>query len=376
MTTDRGVAARRRRAVRFAGLAIALGALLCGRSSADPVDEARQAVARASSRSPAWTGPTTGPSAEPGKSIAVLAEDLRNGGVLGVAQGIREAAREMGWKVRIVDAGGTAAGRSRAVADALASRPDGLVICGSDAHELEPALRSANARLPPVVGWHAGPVPGAIAGTSVATNVTTDPIAVARTTALAAVAQSRGRAGVVVFTDSRFAIATAKAQVMADLIRQCSGCTLLDVRDVPISESAARMPAVTRELLSLHGRRWTHALAINDIYFDYAVPVFIESGLANGAISLLSAGDGSAAAFMRIRAGTYQTGTVAEPLNMQGWQVVDELNRLIAGQPASGFVAPVHLVSGENLVSEGGYRFAYDPDNGYRDRYLRIWKRR
>lgn len=376
MTTDRGVAARRRRAVRFAGLAIALGALLSGRSSADPVDEARQAIARASSRSPAWSGPTTGPSAEPGKSIAVLAEDLRNGGVLGVAQGIREAAREIGWKVRIVDAGGTAAGRSRAVADALASRPDGLVICGSDAHELEPALRSANARLPPVVGWHAGPVPGAIAGTSVATNVTTDPIAVARTTALAAVAQSRGRAGVVVFTDSRFAIATTKAQVMADLIRQCSGCTLLDVRDLPISESAARMPAVTRELLSLHGRRWTHALAINDIYFDYAVPVFIESGLANGAISLLSAGDGSAAAFMRIRAGTYQTGTVAEPLNMQGWQVVDELNRLIAGQPASGFVAPVHLVSGENLVSEGGYRFAYDPENGYRDMYLRIWKRR
>jgi ribose transport system substrate-binding protein len=207
-------------------------------------------------------------------------------------------------------------------------------------------------------------------------NVSTDPIAVARTTALAAVAQSGGHAGVVVVTDSRFAIATAKAQAMAEVIRRCGGCTLLEVRDVPISESAARMPALTRALLAAHGARWTHALAINDIYFDYAVPVLIEAALPAGAISLLSAGDGSAPAFMRIRAGTYQTGTVAEPLNMQGWQVVDELNRLIAGQPASGFVAPVHLVSGENLVSEGGYRFAYDPENGYRDMYLRIWKRR
>ncbi|MEP6874519.1 MAG: substrate-binding domain-containing protein [Burkholderiales bacterium] len=334
------------------------------------------AVARASSRSPAWTGPTTGPSAQPGKTIAVLAEDLRNGGVLGVAQGIREAAHEAGWKVRIVDAGGTAAGRSRALTEALASRPDGLVICGSDAHELDANFRRANARLPPVVGWHAGPVPGAIAGTAVAMNVSTDPIAVARTAALAAVAQSRGRAGVVVFTDSRFAIATAKAQAMADVIRQCGGCTLLEVRDVAISESAARMPAVTRELLAAHGRRWTHALAINDIYFDYAVPVFIESAVPNGAISLLSAGDGSAPAFMRIRAGTYQTGTVAEPLNLQGWQVVDELNRLFAGQPVSGFVAPVHLVSGENVVSDGGSRFVYDPENGYRDIYRQIWKRR
>jgi ribose transport system substrate-binding protein len=354
---------------------IALGALIPALSCANPVDDARQAVARASSRSPAWTGPTTGPSAEPGKTIAVLAEDLRNGGVLGVAQGIREAAHEIGWKVRIVDAGGTADGRKRAVADALALKPDGLVICGSDAHELESALRSANAQLP-VVGWHAGPAPGAIAGTSVAMNVTTDPIAVARTTALAAVAQSRGKAGVVVFTDSRFAIATAKAQAMAEVIRQCSGCTLLEVRDVVISDSAARMPVVTRELLAKYGQRWTHALAINDIYFDYAVPVFIEAGLATGAISLLSAGDGSAPAFMRIRAGTFQTGTVAEPLNMQGWQVVDELNRLLARQPVSGFVAPVHLVSGESITSDGGARLVYDPENGYRDFYLRIWKRR
>ena len=376
MTIDRSVAAGRRHVVLFAGLVVVLPALLPGLSIADPVAEAGQVVVRSSSRSPAWTGPTAGPRAEPGKTIAVLAEDLRNGGVLGVAQGIREAAREIGWKVRIVDAGGTAAGRSRAVVDALKSRPDGLVICGSDAHELEPALRSAGARLPPMVGWHAGPVAGAILGTHVAMNITTDPIAVARTTALAAVAQSHGRAGVVVFTDSRFAIATAKAQAMADVIRQCSGCTLLEVRDVAISESAARMPAVTRELLATYGARWTHALAINDIYFDYAVPVFIELGMANGAISLISAGDGSAPAFMRIRAGTYQTGTVAEPLNMQGWQVVDELNRLIAGQPVSGFVAPVHLVSGENIGSDGGSRLVYDPDNGYRDFYLRIWKHR
>lgn len=375
MTFDRGGATTRGSAGCCAVLAGALCALP-GLSFADPVEEARQVVARASSRSPAWTGPSTGPSAQAGKTIAVLAEDLRNGGVLGVAQGIREAAREIGWKVRIVDAGGTAAGRNRALSDALASPPDGLVICGSDAHELAPALRSARGRLPPVVGWHAGPIAGAIAGTPVAMNVTTDPIAVARTTALAAVAQSGGRAGVVVFTDSRFAIATAKAQAMADVIRQCSGCTLLEVRDVAISESATRMPAVTRELLAVHGARWTHALAINDIYFDYAVPVFIGSGVANGAISLLSAGDGSAAAFMRVRAGTYQTGTVAEPLNMQGWQVVDELNRLIAGQPVSGFVAPVHLVSGENIASDGGSRLVYDPENGYRDIYLRIWKRR
>ncbi len=48
-----------------------------------------------------------------------------------------------------------------------------------------------------------------------------------------------------------------------------------------------------------------------------------------------SAGDGSEAAFQRIRTGQYQTVTVAEPLNLQGWQLVDELNRAVQGKPCS-----------------------------------------
>ena len=354
------------------------GALLAPAAWAEALslESARQLVEQASRPSIPWSGPTSGPAALPGKVVAVLAEDLRNGGVLSVAQGIREAAREIGWVVRVHDAGGTVAGRQRAVADALAAKPDGLVICGSDAFELLPALRAGGDRLPPMVGWHAAAAAGPIEGTPVAANVTTDPIAVARTTAMAAVAQSGGKAGVVIFTDSRFRIATAKAEAMAEVIRRCGACALLEIRDVPISDSAQRMPAVTRDLLGRHGARWTHALAINDIYFDYAVPTLMSAGVPNAALSLLSAGDGSAPAFMRIRAGSYQTGTVAEPLNMQGWQIVDELNRLMHGQAVSGFVAPVHLTTTANISTRNGANQVYDPANGYREAYLRIWKAR
>lgn len=340
------------------------------------LESARWLVEQASRPTPPWSGPTNGPVAMPGKVIAVLAEDLRNGGVLSVAQGIREAAREVGWTVRVHDAGGHPAGRKRALAEALAAKPDGLAICGSDAFEMLSTLRERGEKLPPIVGWHAAAYAGPVEGTPVATNVTTDPLAVARTTALAAVVQSGGRAGVVVFTDSRFRIATAKAEAMAEVIRRCSECTLLEVRDVAISDSATRMPVVTRELLTRHGARWTHALAINDIYFDYAVPTLMSLGVPNASLSLLSAGDGSAPAFMRIRAGSYQTGTVAEPLNLQGWQVVDELNRLMHGQGISGFTAPVHLITTANIATEGGSRQVYDPANGYREAYLRIWKAR
>jgi ribose transport system substrate-binding protein len=342
-------------------------------SSADPLLEAQRIVAEASVHSTSWHGPQSGPAAQPGKTIVFLAQDLRNGGILGVAQGVREAAKVIGWKVKIFDAGGTAAGRSKMMADALAARPDGVILGGDDAKENSAALAQFASRGVPVVGWHVGPVAGPIPGTAVAMNVTTDPMAVARVTAMSALAQSKGQAGVVVFTDSRFGIAMAKANAMADIIRACNRCTLLEVRDLALSESGDKMPAATKELLAKYGKRWTHALAINDIYFDYATPVLTKAGLASNGLSLLSAGDGSMPAFLRIQAGTFQAGTVAEPLNLHGWQVVDELNRLFAHQPVSGFVAPVHLVTTDNIAFDGGKRLLYDPDNGYRDIYRRIW---
>ncbi len=267
------------------------------------------------------------------------------------------------------------AGRERAAADVLAWAPDGLILVGADAQVMKPLLMPLANRGVPMVGWHVGPEAGPLADNPVAVNISTDPLAVARVTASAAVVDSGGGAGVVIFTDSNFGIAMAKANAMADLIRSCKGCALLEMRDVAISRCAEEMPRVTRELLARYGKRFAYALAINDIYFDYAVPELIKAGQAGQEIRFLSAGDGSPSAFMRIQAGAFQTGTVAEPLNVHGWQLVDELNRLLAGRPVSGHIVPVHLVTPENIAHDGGPRLQYDPDNGYRETYRRIWKR-
>ncbi|CAN7781473.1 substrate-binding domain-containing protein [Paraburkholderia hospita] len=322
-----------------------------------------------------WNGPHNGPRAQPGKHIAVVAEDLRNGGILGVVDGVLEAARVIGWSVKIFDSGGTPDLRLKTLANALASRPDGLIIAGGDARALLPALRPFAERSIPIVGWHVAAQAGPVPGTPVAMNVSTDPLEVARVTALAAVVQSGGHAGVIIFTDTSFRIAQGKADEMAAVVRACGGCTLLEVRDVAISRSQELMPGTTRALLARYGGRWTHALAVNDIYFDYAAPVLTQAGMPNTAMAMLSAGDGSESAFLRIRTGTFQTGTVAEPLNLHGWQLIDELNRLFARESVTDYVFPVHLVTADNIAADGGDSLLYDPANGYRDIYRRIWQR-
>jgi ribose transport system substrate-binding protein len=335
----------------------------------------QRAVANASERAQSWHGPKSGPPARTGVTVAIVSEDLRNGGILGVAKGINEATKVIGWKVRVYDAGGTPAGRTKALAAAQALKPDGVILVGVDADEIAVQLQTLASRGVPMVGWHVGPVAGPMVGSPIALNVSTNPLDVARIAAMAVVVQSKGQAGVVVFTDSNFAIATAKAHAMADIIRACQTCTLLEVKDVAISSCADLMPAATQALLSRYGKRWTHALAINDIYFDYAAPELTKAGHRSNGINLMSAGDGSATAFLRIQAGTFQTGTVAEPVNLHGWQLVDELNRLLSHQPITGYIEPVHLVTAGNIAFDGGPQRQYDPDNGYRDMYHRIWKR-
>lgn len=321
----------------------------------------------------AWRGPMQGPRASGPRNIAVLAEDMRNGGVLGVTQGLGEAARELQWKLHVYDATGTPRGRRNALQGALDTSPDAVAVCGVDARTFEDECRRLAARPAHAVGWHVTDRPGPMPGSMIAINVSTDPDEVGQVAARAVARDGGERSGVVIFTDSRFAIATAKAQAMARTLEQVPGATLLETLDVSISDSAVLVPPIIRRLLHEHGARWTHALAINDVYFDHAVPVLIAHGDGARHVRLISAGDGSASAFVRIRSGIYQTATVAEPLHMQGWQMADELNRLQMGQPVSGFVTPAALVTRAELLSPRGAGLVFDPPNGYRDVYRRIW---
>lgn len=69
----------------------------------------------------------------------------------------------------------------------------------------------------------------------------------------------------------------------------------------------------------------------------------------------------------------YQSITAAEPLNLPGWQLVDELNRAMQGKEWSGYTSPLQVVTADNIAFDGGDRNIFDPDNGYRGEYGKIW---
>jgi ribose transport system substrate-binding protein len=333
--------------------------------------EAQAAVARAEKTDVPWNGPTSGPAAVPGRTIVYVAQTMTNPGVAGVAQGVREAAGVIGWKVRVIDGGGTPAGVQAALSEAVALKPSGIVIGGFDPNSTSQQVARATAARIPLIGWHAVASPGPSTNPRLFTNITTHVDEVAAISAQWVVSRSRGNAGVVLFTDDSIPFARHKAELIRKGLTACSGVRLLAYENIPIPDASSRTPREVSFLLSRFGSRWTHSVAINDLYFADAAPAFRAAGeKGSGPPFNIGAGDGDPSAFQRVNSGQYQAATVPEPLSLQGWQILDEFNRAFSGRPASGYVAPVHVSTAEN--SEGAT--TWNP-SGYRPAYRKIWGR-
>ncbi len=221
------------------------------------------------------------------------------------------------------------------------------------------------------MGWHAGTQPGPDRAGLLFTNVSTKPADVALLAADYVINDSRGRAGVAIFTDSQYQIALDKADIMKAELERCAGCTVLAYRDSPIAEVTARLPNLVTDLRRRFGATLSYLLAINGNYFTGTRLGLMSLGVAGtDAPFAVAAGDGDQNEFDRIRRGDYQKASVAEPLYLQGWQIVDELNRALAGQGPSTFVAPPGLITALSVPPSGS---VWDPSASYRSTYRAIW---
>ncbi|MEV0375128.1 substrate-binding domain-containing protein [Streptomyces sp. NPDC050636] len=330
---------------------------------------AKQAVKKAEEANAPWRGPTTGPEAVHGKTVVYIAQTLTNPGVAGVAQGVQEAAKIVGWRTRTIDGQGTPSGIRAAFKQAIRLKPDGIVISGFDPGMAAEEVKKANSAGIPLIGWHATAAPGPSRDPELFSNITSRVEDVAKISADWIIARSNGRAGVVLFTDSSIPFAKRKSELIKKELATCSGTKLLSYTNIPIPQASSRSIKEVRSLLSRFGRKWTHSAAINDLYFRHAAPALRAAGKDGaGAPFNIGAGDGDPSAFQRVNGKEFQAATVPEPLSEQGWQIIDEFNRAFAGAPDSGYVAPVHIATAAN----SGGALSWDSE-GYRQAYRKIW---
>jgi ribose transport system substrate-binding protein len=337
------------------------------------VAQAKKATQERQAPQRKWLGPTSSPAPQPGKTVVYIPTDAQNALSSDWGRYMQEAGRQVGWTVKIIDGKGTSDGWLAAFNQAIALRPDGIAT-SADVAALQSPVRRATRQGIPIVGLHGSALPGPNRKLNEFTNITSDPREIGRALADYVVAKSNGTAQATILYDAQYEIARYKADAMRDEFAKCSSCKLLQFANSPLAEVAQRTPQLFQSWLNQFGRSfWTMSIA--DYYYDFAVPALRSAAVPKDGVKLVGA-DGTQTAYQRIAQGSYQVATVPEPAALQAYQAIDEFNRAFHDQKPSGFVQPVYIVDASNLQAEGGDRQVFNPSNGFKQRYVQMWKAR
>ena len=129
-----------------AAMPTTVAAPLITAQAGDALAAAKALIGASTAQVATWDGPTDGPRAQPGKFIVYPSQDQRNGGALGVGDGVKEACAALGWQFRLIDGQGTTNGQTAAIQQAIALKPDGIVLGTIDAASQKTAIAAAVAR--------------------------------------------------------------------------------------------------------------------------------------------------------------------------------------------------------------------------------------
>jgi len=346
-------------------------ALLAQENAMQAMGKANAKVAKASQRQNHWDGPADGPKLQAKKRVVFIGGDMMIPAISELFKSTKDAAALAGWQVLLIDCRGACYNGQPVINQAVGMKPDGIILAGVDAISQARGLAKAQEKKVVVVGWHALSKPGPVDGFF--TDIGNNPRDAGQIAALFGVTEASSRMGMVILTDNSTPYMAAKSAAAVEIIKQCESCRLLSVEEVPVSEAQVKLQATMEDLVKRYGSKWTHVLAVSDAYFDVMEKPAVAAVIASNKLKGISAGDGSASAYQRLHGATIQIGTIPEPVSMQGWQLVDELNRAFSAVLPSGFVMPVHLVSDQNIAFDGGFKNMFDPDSDYRNQYKKYW---
>ena len=198
-------------------------------------------------RRPTWEGPTKAPKPEPGKKIVFLSGDEQNdiSHLYGVY--IKEAGEKLGWNVTIIDGKGSPTSWLAGLNQAIALKPDGIAMF-ADAASLQDPIKAGVAQGIKFVGLHAAGLPGPQPDLNLFVNIQEDPREIGKAEADWAIADSDGKARVVILSHNEYAIAEVKSMATKDEIEKCARLQGARLRQLARLRSRAAPAAAHHEL--------------------------------------------------------------------------------------------------------------------------------
>ena len=335
------------------------------------VAQAKQIVSERTAPQTKWLGPTSGPKATTQPATIAWVADQSYSTYTGWGNGVRDAAKALGWKFLAFNTRGTVSGQLAALDQALAAHVT-AIITPADAHALQKPIQEAVKQCIPVVGIHATAFPGPSPELGLYDNIASSAAEIGESQAAYVIAMSDGKGRDIHMVDNSFAIARFKARAATEPIKNCKGCKFLAMENVPISDLAQRVGPATSGLLARFGDSWWMTTCCDD-YYPYVAATLRAAGVSPDKVKLVGA-DAPPATYNLIRKGEYEVATVPEPSTLFGYEAVDAIVHAMSGQAPAKWVQPTYIRTKANIDQEGGKKNEFVPSNNFACHYLNIWK--
>jgi ribose transport system substrate-binding protein len=332
--------------------------------------------------------PTEGPAAVPGKTIW-FSNCVAFEGCARFGTGVAEAAKVLGWKLKVIDNKNDPQSSIRIIRQAVAAKADGVIDTLSDCPNIKTGLQAAKAAKIPVISYAGldcdNPAVGTGGESLYAGHVRLGKAAdaleyysnqgAADAEFMLALAQQKGIESPTIVTalPQGQLFQNARQKGLEDKVAQlCPDCKVKRIGFTVQQAVAKGQQIIKSGILQNPGA---------EIFYygnDAFLPLGIQAALqANkGKFKIICCGDGGKLSTANVRAGELAE-TVAgnfAPLEMWGWDTMDVMNRLLAGEASSDIPAEANVTfyfdKDHNLPASGPVRVPYD----YVKAFTSIWK--
>lgn len=333
-------------------------------ASEDKVVAEAEANVEAASKDVTSGVPTSSPPAVKNKSVVLIPCAAAAQGCSEPIAGAEEAAKVLGWETRQIDGKGTVADQIAAIDQAIALKPDAIIMHAIDPSTVTGALKRAKSAGIPVIISSTAEKDSPLAAFS---NSPTYDLWV-KTGELAAdyiIAATKGKAQYISLTNAEFGVDKPRTEGFESEMSKCTGCKELGSTSYRFASMANELPQATQQLMQANPDA-----NVVFVQFDAAVPFVLQGLQTIGQHPIVVSGDGVAQQLTCIHEGCGQTATAAIPVRWIGWTDIDATNRIFSGEdPSPASVGlPVKLMTEEN-APDGDWKGDID----YPAQYAELW---
>lgn len=276
--------------------------------------------------------------------------------------GAKAAARALGWTTTLYDTKGDPSAMLNGIRSAIAAKADGIFVYAIDCSLVKAGLQEAKKASIPVVGGESADCSDVDkSAPSLFTYVThyvgnrTFPDFIQDWGGAQAdwdIAQLDGKAKVIDFRETDGVSVLLADKGFRKELATCAGCKIVDTVDFTFGDLGPSLQQKASQALLQH----PEANAI-EVPYDAVMTAGVAAALrASGRLSSMKimGGEGNVANMDLIRSGHGQDAVVGLPTEWEGWAAIDNLNRIMNGQPIADSGIGLQIVDREHNMTPSG----------------------